>query len=99
MSNTNQSPEQAARRLAEAGLKRLMLNEALEVAGQLYDELSVSRGGGVRKLESSLDVLRELAVRRIVLDKLALELGNRKLLPVTLNTLSTLFSQVYSRMS
>ena len=89
----------SSRRLADGGMRRLPLHDALDLAGRLYDELRkvASSDRAAHKLENNIDVLRELTLRRIVLDKLELELNNRNVIPVTLNTLSNLFSQVYTR--
>ena len=77
-------------------MRRLTLSEALEVAGQLFDELHERSARSMDNLNSNLDALRELTMRRLFLDKLTAELDSRKVIPVTLNTLSNLFAQVYS---
>ena len=77
-------------------MQRLTLQEALDVAGRLYDELrEVVKH--TSEADTNFSVFRELSLRRIVLDKLGLEMAHRNVLPVTLNTLSNLFSQVYTR--
>ena len=81
------------KKLAEAGMRRLALQQAIEVAGQLYDALHEPALRSC-KVDSNLSVLRELCLRRIVLDKLTYELTTRNVLPVTLNTLSNLFARV-----
>ena len=93
--DSKSSPTSArSSRLNEAGTRRLPLQEALEAADVLLEEL---RGSQACKIEKTIDVLRELTLKRIMLEKLSQELTSRNVLPVTLNTLSNLFSGVYTR--
>lgn len=77
-------------------MSRLQLNEALEMAGKLYDEFSLNRAGNGRE-NDCYAALKSLTLRKIVIESLSRELAMRKLLPVTLNTLSTLFASVYTQ--
>jgi hypothetical protein len=89
-----QPPSQVSvlKKLSEAGMRRLTLTQAMEVAGHLYDDLHEPALRSC-KTDSNLSVLRELSMRRIMLDRLAHELTTRGVLPVTLNTLSNLFAR------
>ncbi len=84
------------KRLTEAGMRRLTLSEATDLVVSMYDGLSAH---SIRelKLERNHDVLHALSVRQLILDSLTFELTTRNVLPVTLNTLSKIFSQVYCR--
>jgi hypothetical protein len=84
-------------KLADAGVRRLQLREATELAGKLYDEIS-TKGSSSIKYDSDYDVLRVLSYRKLFLELLTHELNIRKLLPVTLNTLSTVLAQTYTRL-
>ncbi len=78
-------------------MRRLTLREAIEAATTLYEELN-AHSIRLCKVERNQDVLRTLCLRQLVLDSLTVELNARHVLPVTLNTLSTLFAQVYSKL-
>jgi hypothetical protein len=84
---------------AEAGMRRVQLAEATELAGKMYDDLVATRSGNTKKPEDNFDVLRKLCTRKIVIDSLAHELTVRNVLPVTLSTLSNLFAFVYLRVA
>jgi hypothetical protein len=94
-------PQQSDSRLADAGMRRLLLRDAIDMVGKLYDELIARRavGGGVNptRYDCNLEVLRILSLRKLVLESLTSELTKRNVLPVTLNTLSNLFVQAYLR--
>ena len=47
--------------------------------------------------DGGYEMFRKLAIRKIMVDSLATELKLRGVLPVTMNTLSNLFSLVYLR--
>jgi hypothetical protein len=84
-------------------MRRLQQHEAIDLVGKLYDELIARRvggggdGGQPTRYECNLDVLRVLSLRKLVLDSLTYELSKRNVLPVTLNTLSSLFVQAFLR--
>jgi len=84
---------------ADVGQRRLQLDEALEHAGKLFDELTASRvlNAEAKQRDDSYEVFRKLVMRKIMIDSLANELKTRSVLPVTINTLSNLFSYVYLR--
>ena len=81
-------------RLTESGTRRLTKEEALDAATELLGELRASQVSACRP-EKTIDVLRELTVRRVVIEKLSHELTTRNVLPVTLNTLSNLLASIY----
>ena len=84
------------KRITEAGMRRVTLSEATDLIAQLYDELN-AQSFRVLKVERNHEVLRTLCMRQLILDTLSLELSARNVLPVTLNTLSNISSQVYCR--
>lgn len=90
----NKTAESVRQRIAEASMKRLTLSEAQEVASQLFDRLSEQAYAAV-KFDGPMDVFYTLSVKRIAMERLRQELIARKLAPVTVNTLSTLFASVY----
>ena len=78
----------------DINLRRLNLDDALEHAGKLFDELRMDRF--VKEgHESTFAVFRKLCIRKIMIETLACELHKRNVLPVTLNTLSNVFASVY----
>jgi hypothetical protein len=85
--------------VVDVGQRRLQLAEALELAGKLFDELTASRcsSAEANQQDGCYEVFRKLVVRKIMIDSLANELKVRNVLPVTVNTLSNLFSTVYLR--
>jgi hypothetical protein len=84
-------------RFAEACMRRLQLNEAMELSGKMYDDITACRGGNTVKHDCNFDVLRTLCMRKVMLDSLSQELVTRSTFPVTLNALSSMFSSVYLR--
>lgn len=90
----NKTAESIRQRIAEASMKRLTLSEAQEMTSQLFDRLSEQAYAAV-KFDGPMDVLYTLSVKRIVMERLRQELIVRKVTPVTVNTLSTLFASVY----
>ncbi len=90
-----QPPTQVSNHLAEAMMRRLQIAEALDLANKLYDRMSVKRER-MTKFECDLDVVHYLCFRKVVVESLFHELTVRKLLPVTLGTLSNLFAQSYA---
>jgi len=84
---------------ADVSQRRLQLAEALEIAGKLFDELTTNRfaSAEAKQQDGCYEVFRKLVVRKIMVDSLANELKIRNVLPVTINTLSNLFSSVYLR--
>jgi hypothetical protein len=90
--------------VADVGQRRLQLAEALEYAGKLFDELTTNRflraeakQQQQQQQDGDYEIFRNLVVRKIMTDSLANELKTRNVLPVTINTLSNLFSFVYLR--
>ena len=83
----------------DIGQRRVQLAEALEHAGKLFDELTASRflSAEAKQEDGGYEMFRKLAIRKIMVDSLATELKLRGVLPVTMNTLSNLFSLVYLR--
>jgi hypothetical protein len=79
-------------------MRRLQLRDALDLVGQLYDSLVAQRCQTV-KYESNFEVLQTLSARKLVLESLSVELTTRNVLPVTLNTLSNLFTHAYLRVN
>jgi hypothetical protein len=87
--------------VVDIGQRRLQLAEALELAGKLFDELAVNRfsSAEAKQHDGCYEVFRKLVLRKIMIDSLANELKIRNVLPVTINTLSNLFSSVYLRVA
>jgi hypothetical protein len=92
--------------VADVSQRRLQLAEALEYAGKLFDELTTDRFLSAeakqqqqqqQQQDGDYEIFRNLVVRKIMIDSLANELKTRSVLPVTINTLSNLFSFVYLR--
>jgi len=88
--------------VADVSQRRLQLAEALEYAGKLFDELTTNRflsaeAKQQQQQDGDYEIFRNLVVRKIMTNSLANELKTRSVLPVTINTLSNLFSFVYLR--
>jgi hypothetical protein len=88
-----------ATRLIESGCRRVMLDEAMTLAEKFLDSTSVHMINRGLKFEQNSIVFHMLCVRALILEKLRCELITRKLCPVTLHSLCSVFSMVYCSMS
>ena len=83
---------------APGTLLRFHLNQALEHAGKLYDELTARKSDEQTKQTDAFGAFRELCMRKIMIETLTHQMTIRNVLPVTLNTLSNLFTATYIRL-
>jgi hypothetical protein len=92
--------------LAVASMCQFQLDEAIDLSGKLFDELVANRVNHRNHRnhrqhqphqEGNYEILRKLSIRKIMLEGLSNDLSKRGVLPVTLNTLSTLFANAFLR--
>jgi hypothetical protein len=80
----------------QATTRRLKLENALELAGKLYDCMNERKKKCV-DVSCDFSVFSMLCTRNLLLESLASELCTRNVLPVTINTLSKLYAQTYAQ--
>ena len=76
-----------------------MLDEAMVIAAKVLESVSNQHVNRGVKLDHNLSVFHMLCMRHMVLEKLRVELVTRKLCPVTLHSLCSVFAIVYFGLS
>jgi hypothetical protein len=87
--------EAFAKQLQEAGCRRVALEEAMLIATKVLECVANQHVNRGVKLDHNLSVFHMLCVRQMVLEKLRCELITRKLCPITLHALCSVFAIVY----
>ena len=87
-------------RLCEAGRRCVELDEAMTIAIAFLESMSIDSVNFTEaNLETNAGVFSSLCARQLILEKVRLELVSRKLCPITLQSLSTVFAMSYCSMS
>ena len=77
----------------------MKLDEAMTIASRILEAVSNQHNKHGVKLDHNMSVFHMLCMRQMVLEKLRVELITRKLCPVTLHSLCSVFAIVYFSLS